>query len=893
VPLDLIAVTAFGLESVVVRELADLGYEAKPISTGRVLFQGDERAIARANLFLRTADRILVRVGSFRALDFGELFDLTKLLEWDRWIGPREAFPVNGRSVKSRLSSVPACQRIVKKAIVERLKKGHRVEALPESAQYAPVTIEVSLLEDVASLTIDTSGDGLHKRGYRPMVGEAALKETLAAGLILLSNWEPRRPLIDPFCGTGTIAIEAAMIALDLAPGRLRTFAASEWASFPGEPWDDAEDEAEERAEAAAADKGRLKFTIHASDIDERALTLARKHAQVAGVERHVHFTRRDFAELSSKAEYGCIITNPPYGVRMGEEEQVEELYRSMPEVFRRLPTWSFHVLSARLDLERLVGKEASRRRKLFNSQIECGFFSFLGPKPPWMQKAERATPGAAAPASAEAASEQAGAPAPVAEAPSAADDDGTEPQAPAFDGVELAEVTPDLPEPEPTATPTESASASEQVLLEEAEDPDPTFATAPEDADADAEPDGAERTADGIEDDDIRGDDDDDVSAAIDGDDADDNGNGNDNDGNDADESGDVDGEDEAEGEDPAPEPAAASTAPTPGVLRDRDLKEAAEFAACLANNARHLRRWPTKLGITCYRVYDRDAPDVPLIIDRYEDHVHVAEYERGHSRNAAQQAAWYDLMQAKIAEVLALPVDNVVMKCKPRQRGLSQHERQADSGEFFEAHESGLKFLVNVRDYIDTGLFLDHRQTRAMVRDQSEGKRFLNLFCYTGSFTVYAAAGGAATTTSVDLSNTYLDWAQRNMALNAESFTPARGPARDRFVRSDVLDFLDSHDPGPQYDLAVVDPPTFSNSKSTREDWEVQHGHVRLITGVARLMSPGGLIYFSTNFRRFKLDEEAMLDAGLQWREISRRTVPPDFRNKRIHRCWRLVVG
>lgn len=326
---------------------------------------------------------------------------------------------------------------------------------------------------------------------------------------------------------------------------------------------------------------------------------------------------------------------------------------------------------------------------------------------------------------------------------------------------------------------------------------------------------------------------------------------------------------------------------APAFGGLRERDRKEAAEFGACLRNNARHLRRWPTRQGITCYRLYERDCPDVPLIVDRYEDRVHVVELEREHSRTPAQHLDWLDLMRRTIAETLQTPLEHVYLKAKPRQRGLTQHERQSERRETIIAQEAGLRFEVNLTDYIDTGLFLDHRQTRAMMRELAPSARFLNLFCYTGSFTVYAAAGGASATTSVDLSNTYLEWARRNLELNGFRASAEAGAAH-RLIRSDARAFLAQHQRVPAYDLAIVDPPTFSNSTMTDRDWDVQSGHVELLSALAPLMRPSGAVYFSTNFRRFALEEEPLKAVGYAITEISRRTVPSDFRNTRIHRCW-----
>jgi 23S rRNA G2069 N7-methylase RlmK/C1962 C5-methylase RlmI len=280
--------------------------------------------------------------------------------------------------------------------------------------------------------------------------------------------------------------------------------------------------------------------------------------------------------------------------------------------------------------------------------------------------------------------------------------------------------------------------------------------------------------------------------------------------------------------------------------------------------------------------------VPDVPLIVDRYADWYHAAEYEREHSRTAAQQADWFDLMRRTIAATAGVPPEQVVIKEKHRQRGLTQHEKVADARRTLVVTEGTppLKFEINLTDYIDTGLFLDHRLTRDMVRAEAARKRFLNLFCYTGAFTVHAAAGGAAASTSVDLSNTYLDWAQRNLGLN-NLWSKAH-----TLVRSDVLDFLRAHPRhGPAYDLVVCDPPTFSNSKSTQEDWEVARAHTEVLALLAPLVSPGGVVYFSTNYRRFKLDDRAVAEAGWAARNISSRTVPPEYRNRRIHLCWRMV--
>ena len=321
-----------------------------------------------------------------------------------------------------------------------------------------------------------------------------------------------------------------------------------------------------------------------------------------------------------------------------------------------------------------------------------------------------------------------------------------------------------------------------------------------------------------------------------------------------------------------------------TPPSHSVKTLEQARIFQNRLSKVARHLRRWPSR-GITCFRLYDHDIPEVPLVVDRYEDHLHAAEYEQRHERSPEEHRAWLELMVQTAGDVLGVERSKIFLKRRERQLGLSQYERSGSEGRIFPVSEGGLKFLVNLSDHVDTGLFLDHRITRSMVRDAAAGKRFLNLFAYTGSFTVYAASGGALSTTTVDLSNTYLDWAKENLRLNAF------GGVQHRFIRGDAMAFLRGHPPGAHYDLAVVDPPTFSKSKMAEGIWDVQRHHAKLLNLVLGLMAPGGLIFFSTNFRKFKLAAGEIRCAEL--REISAQTVPPDFHDRKIHRCWRLSTA
>ncbi|WP_261343141.1 bifunctional 23S rRNA (guanine(2069)-N(7))-methyltransferase RlmK/23S rRNA (guanine(2445)-N(2))-methyltransferase RlmL [Rubripirellula amarantea] len=738
------AACAFGLESVVRRELESLEIESVIASSGRVHFQGDWQTLMKTNLWLRTADRILWQVAKFRADDFDALFDQTMAITWGDIIPIDAQFPVTGRAINSQLSSVPAVQRSVKRAVVNAMQRDHHSTELPETG--ALYKIDIGLLDNEATLTIDTTGRSLHARGYRTDISRAPLKETLAAALVQLSYWQAGRPLIDPFCGSGTIPIEAALIGRKIAPGINREFVFESWPTFDNTIASDL------RSDAVSGQLPALETRLLGSDIDGRVLRAARDNAVRAGVDADVHFEQSDVTNVSSRKRFGCLITNPPYGHRIGADEplpeggpkyrtrsqenrtlrphsrELDDLYSSLPDVFRRLPTWSHYVLTAYPQFQSLVGRDADRRRKLYNGRIECTYYQFHGPKP----------------------------------------------------------------------------------VVEEREH-------------------------------------DDKVETLV-----------------------------HAQGE-------AAF-----GGLSAKSREQATLFASRLRKRAKHLRRWPTKKEITCFRLYERDIPEIPLIVDRYEDELHITEYERPHDRSPAEHANWLELMAKTAGETLDVPAAKTHLKTRLRQRGKRQHEKVADTNHRIEVREGGLKFLVNLQDYVDTGLFLDHRNTRSMVRDEAKGKRFLNLFAYTGSFTVYAADGGAKSTTSVDLSRSYLDWAWENMRLN--EFVGNQ----HRFVTEDIREFIDTHAPGEAYDLVVLDPPTFSNSKRTEQDWDVARDAVPLIKQIMPLVSSGGVIYFSTNFRRFKLDPQELLSGPNPCsaiHEISRQTVPEDYRNQRIHRCWRIV--
>ncbi len=705
--MKLVAHCAFGLEAIVARELQGLCLDARITGPGHVEFPGSWEAICRSNLWLRCADRISILIAEFPCDDFDALFETTKAIAWESWLPRNAQIPVTGRSTKSHLTSVPAVQRTVKKAIVERLMHVDKNVTLPEDG---PVfKISIGLRDNHARVTLDTTGPSLHKRGYREIATKAPLKETLAAALVQLSFWRPERPLIDPFCGGGTIPIEAAMIGRKLAPGLLRTFVCEGWSQPTPDQWRDV------RQEAQAKAISKLPERIIGTDIHAGAVSLARRNATAAGVGDDIHFQQKPFDQLTSKQPFGCVIANPPYGDRLDAHELCE-LYTSLPLVLRRLPTWSHFILTSYPQFEGLIGKEANRRRKLYNGRIECTYYQFHGPAP--------------------------GSP-----------------------------VDQDAKNDSPIITPVFGGSTSKA-----------------------------------------------DTQAQI--------------------------------------------------------------FANRLQKRVRHLRRWPRRRGITCYRIYERDIPEIPLVIDRYEDHLHIVEYERPHDRDLAQHADWLQLMVKTAGDVLEISPSQIFVKSRQRQRGTQQYERISNRKREVIVHEAGLQFLVNLSDYTDTGLFLDHRITRGMVRDLAEDKRVLNLFAYTGAFSVYAAAGDARATTTVDWSATYLQWAKRNFEINDLLSD------QHQFLREDARQYVLQLPHRPLFDLIVLDPPTFSNSKRTPHTWDVQRDHAELINELLVRLAAGGSILFSCNFRRFKLEAERIRDAVM--REVSRQTVPEDFRNGRVHRSW-----
>lgn len=374
---DLLVPCHFGLEAVLKREIYDLGYEITKVEDGRVTFEGDEEAICRANIFLRTAERVMIQVGRFKATTFEELFQGIKNLPWEEYIPEDGKFWVKkASSINSKLFSPSDIQSIAKKAMVERMKQKYHKEWFKEDGAAYPVRI--FLLKDEVTVALDTSGDSLHKRGYRTMTSKAPLTETLAASLIMLTPWRKDRILVDPFCGSGTFPIEAAMIAANVAPGMNRDFTAEEWTNLIDRKlWYECAKEAEDMIDTT------VKVDIQGYDIDGDVIKAARENAKRAGVEHMIHFQQRAVADLSHPKKYGFIITNPPYGERLEDKADLPELYTQIGQAYQRLDSWSMFLITSYTDTEKYIGRKADKNRKIYNGMLKTYFYQFLGPKPP------------------------------------------------------------------------------------------------------------------------------------------------------------------------------------------------------------------------------------------------------------------------------------------------------------------------------------------------------------------------------------------------------------------------------------------------------------------------------------------------------------------------------
>ncbi|WP_027711752.1 bifunctional 23S rRNA (guanine(2069)-N(7))-methyltransferase RlmK/23S rRNA (guanine(2445)-N(2))-methyltransferase RlmL [Dickeya chrysanthemi] len=698
---SLFASTARGLEELLKSELEALGAQHCTVVQGGVHFQGDDRLMYQSLMWSRLASRILLPLNEFKVYSDLDLYLGVQAVDWSAVFDVNHTFAVHFTGTNDEIRNSQYGALKVKDAIVDSFsrKTGQR----PDVARQQPdIRINVFLQREKASVALDLSGESLHLRGYREMAGQAPLKENLAAAIVLRSGWETGTPMVDPMCGSGTLLIEAAMIAADRAPGLHRQhWGFLAWQKHNPTLWKSVATEAQERARTGLQATTSRFF---GSDIDRRMVEIAAGNARRAGVNALIRFEAHDATQLKNplpQGPTGTVVSNPPYGERLESEPALIALHNLLGRKMKsEFGGWKLSLFSASPELLSCLQLRADRQFKAKNGPLEC------------VQK-----------------------------------------------NYQLAE-----------------------------------------------KENGAENTATFAED-----------------------------------------------------------------------------FANRLRKNLRKLEKWAAQQGIECYRLYDADLPEYNVAVDRYGDRVVIQEYAPPKSVDAQKaRQRLFDVINATLS-VLELPASHLVLKTRERQKGKNQYEKLAEKGEFLQVSEFNAKLWVNLTDYLDTGLFLDHRIARRMLGEMSRGKDFLNLFAYTGSASVHAGLGGARSTTTVDMSRTYLEWAEKNLRLNGLT------GRQHRLIHADCLAWMrETHE---QFDLIFIDPPTFSNSKRMDESFDVQRDHLMLMAQLKRLLRPRGTILFSNNKRGFQMDNAGLATLGLEAKEITAQTLSQDFaRNRQIHNCWLL---
>jgi 23S rRNA (guanine2445-N2)-methyltransferase / 23S rRNA (guanine2069-N7)-methyltransferase len=704
-----------GLETLLLEELKTLGASDARETRAGVSFSGTLETGYRACLWSRLASRILLPLKDFTVSNTEDLYAGAKEISWDEHLEPEGTLAVDCSATGSIITHSHYAALKIKDAIVDQLRERHAVRPSVDTEK-PDVRMNLYVHNERAVISLDLSGDSLHRRGYRTEAGEAPLKENLAAAILLRANWpEIARsggPLVDLMCGSGTLTIEAALMAADIAPGLSRlNFGFLKWRKHEQQLWKDLLDEAEERKEAGLKQLPPLR----GYDEDSQIIGVARNNIRNADLEKHINLTKRALADtLPENIGPGLIIVNPPYGERLGTDSELPALYSQLGmQLLRCFSGWQAAVFTGNPDLAKHMKLRARRYHTLWNGALECRLLHF---------------------------------------------------------------------------------DVNESQVMH----------------------------------------------AYV-------------------------------------PKPMERS----PGMEM---------FENRLHKNLKHLGRWARRQGIACYRLYDADLPDYNLAVDVYESgpkenaqrFVHVQEYQAPDTIDEGKaQTRWREALDT-IPRVLEIPLQQLFRKQRRQQKDGTQYEKHADTGIFHEVQEGPCRFLVNFSDYLDTGLFLDHRSTRALIGELAKDKHFLNLFGYTGTATVHAAIGGAASTTTVDMSKTYLDWAQRNLELNGLQWK------QYELVQADVLEWLQQRHK-PRYGLIFLDPPTFSRSKRMEDTLDIQRDHVKLITDTTRLLDKDGVLIFSTNLRKFKLEREALGDFIIN--DISKKTLPEDFKgNPKIHQCFKI---
>lgn len=721
---------ARGMLPLLAKELAEMGINETKQEQGNIRFIGTLEDAYRVCLWSRVAIRVLMPIAHFSAKTTDELYAGIYDLPWEDHIDAEDStLAVDFNSFRSKIHHTQYGAQRVKDGVVDRFreKTGER----PSVDLHQPdLRINVYLKNNQAIVSIDLSGESLHKRGYRVATTLAPLKEHLAAAILMTAEWSRLAKqgwgLIDPMCGSGTLIIEAAMMAADIAPGSHRDyFGFLYWKQHDKEAWKRLKAEAERRRHSGLA---RLPV-IKGGDASVKAVEAANENIAEIGLSDRISIEHRELLDWPSQAKSlptsGLVVCNPPYGERMGNVADLHYLYESLGNIVSEaFPAWRTTMITDNESLGKFTGLTVFDTTPFDNGPIPCQVICYRAPRPI-----------------------------------------------------------------------SNRAQQTEDVIQE-------------------------------IE-----------VKQA------------------------------------------------TEVVQQDIELSEHAEmFANRLKKNLKHLGKWARKNKTECYRLYDADLPDYAVAIDVYGDHVHVQEYAAPKTIDATKAIQRLNDVMQIIPQVLEISASNIALKLRKKQRGTQQYEQHGSQKQRMKVMESDLNFWVNLTDYLDTGLFLDHRITRQIISERASGKAFLNLFAYTGSATVYAAAGQAESTTTIDMSNTYLQWAEDNMALNGFN------AAKHRYLRANCLEWLQAAQQAPEkYGLIFLDPPTFSNSSRMEGVFDIQRDHVALITMTANLLTKEGTLIFSTNRRDFKMDDKAL--SKLTIKEISRETLPKDFeRNPKIHYCWEI---
>ena len=751
---QLFATTPKAMETILTDELRTFGINNIKATMAGVAFQGDLETAYRACLWSRTANRILLVLSSFEVKTQEDLYNGVQQINWFEHINPEDTFAVSFSAKNSQaINNTHFGALKVKDAIVDQMRD--TFQKRPSIDTERPnIRINVYLQGEQAQLSLDLSGESLHRRGYRDVNIRAPMKENLAAAMLLRCGWpeiaKHKGTLIDPMCGSGTLLLEAGMIAADYAPGLLRDyFGFIGWKKHDAECWKKLRMEALQRRKTGME---RLPIIV-GFDQNKQTVKTALAHIANAGLQNKIHVERRDIedAEPAESWKTGLLICNPPYGERLGDEQETAELYKKFGESLKaHFLGWKAAMIISNPELGFRLGIRSQKPITLFNGALECKLLrlnieesNFFIPKA--RNQEERITK-------------------------------------------VLAINTAKQPENE----------SKTRIELQSENEPNE--------------------------------------------------------------------------------------------VSKDKNDERigAVDFANRLKKNFKKLSKWAKQNAITCYRIYDADLPEYAAAIDIYageQTWINVQEYEPPKTIDQHKADQRLAGLLSEIPQVLGVDNAQVFLKIRKKQRSTDQYEKHDDQGRFHIIEEGGCKLLVNFEDYLDTGLFLDHRPIRKLIQQQANNKRFLNLFAYTGSATVHAAMGGAKSTTTVDMSNTYIEWAKKNMALN-------KNAGEHEFIQADCLDWLNTEAneaDRKQYDLIFLDPPTFSNSKRMDDVFDIQNDHVQLIKNATALLADNGVLYFSTNFRRFKMELSALSDLSIE--DISASTIPEDFlRNPRIHYCWKI---